>query len=78
MTSDTERFATEIFPTDYASWRHCIEVKCGVQMTPDYLQARIKVLDDTGHEETRRFEGLYGEAYRRQVLTWFRQAASEV
>lgn len=78
MTDNAEHYAAELFPTDYASWRYCIEVKCGLPLTPDYIQARIAVLADPSLEESRRFAGLYGEPYREQVLAWFRRAADEV
>jgi hypothetical protein len=77
MGDDTERYAAEVIPSDYASWRYCIEVKCGLALTQDYLRERIAVLSDTGHEETQRFARLYGNAHREQVLAWFRQAAAE-
>lgn len=77
MSNDTSRYAAELFPTDYTSWRYCIEVKCGMTFTPDFLQKRIAVLDDPNNEETRRFAKLYGEPYRAQVLEWFQRAAAE-
>ena len=30
-----------IIPTTYAEWRHCIEKKCGLALTPDYIAARL-------------------------------------
>ena len=30
MGDDTQRYAAELIPSDYASWRYCIEVKCGL------------------------------------------------
>ena len=77
MADDTERYAAELLPSDYASWRYCIEVKCGVALTPEFLQARIAVLGDPRREEARHFESLYGESYRGQILAWFRRAAAE-
>ncbi len=77
MADHTERYAEELFPGDYTSWRYCIEVKCGLALTPEFLQARIAILGDPRHEESQRFASLYGEPYREQVLAWFRQAAAE-
>lgn len=77
MANDTERYVAELIPGDYASWRYCIEVKCGLKLKPDFLQARIAVLSDQGHEETQRFARLYGNAHLHQILAWFRQAAAE-
>ena len=77
MADDTECYAAELFPGDYASWRYCIEVKCGLALTPDFLRARIAVLGDPRHLEAQRFASLYGEPYRKQVLAWFQRAAAE-
>ena len=78
MADHTERYAAELFPGDYASWRYCIEVKCGLALTPEFLRARIAVLGDPRHQESQRFARLYGEPYRKQVLAWFQRAAAEV
>jgi hypothetical protein len=77
LFDDTERYAAELIPSDYASWRYCIEVKCGLALKPDFLRARIAVLSDSRHEETRRFARLYGDTHLNRVLGWFRQAAAE-
>ncbi len=77
MADNTERYAAELFPSDYTSWRYCIEVKCGLALTPEFLKARIAVLGDPRHEESQRFASLYGESYHEQVLGWLQRAASE-
>ena len=77
MADDTERYAGELFPSNYASWRYCIEVKCGLALTPEFLQTRIAILGDPHHEESRRFAKLYGKPYYEQVLAWFQRAADE-
>ncbi|PVV22088.1 MAG: hypothetical protein B6D79_13380 [gamma proteobacterium symbiont of Ctena orbiculata] len=77
MNEKTERYADEMFPSDYESWRYCIEGKCGQSLTPEFLQARIAILGDPHHEESRRFACLYGEPWREQVLAWFQRAADE-
>ncbi|AHF04676.1 hypothetical protein MARPU_13125 [Marichromatium purpuratum 984] len=77
MVDDSERYAAELIPSDYASWRYCIEVKCALALTPAFLKARIAVLSDLGNEETQRFARLYGEAHLNRVLAWFRRAERE-
>jgi hypothetical protein len=37
MADDTERCAAVRIPSDYASWRYCIEVKCGQALKPSFL-----------------------------------------
>ncbi|WP_242475604.1 hypothetical protein [Thiohalocapsa halophila] len=61
--ADPSGYDAQLFPSDYASWRHCIEVKCGLRLTRDYVQARLAVLSDPGREETERFIRTYGRAY---------------
>ena len=74
--ANPQQQADDIYPLDFASWHHCIAVKCGVPLSADYVAERIAVLTDPGAEETQRFVRLYGEAWHQQVLTWFRLAAS--
>jgi len=76
--ADPSGYDAELFPSDYASWRHCIEVKCGLRLTRDYVQARLAVLSDPAREETERFIRTYGRAYWQQVVAWFRQAAEDM
>ena len=78
MSVDNERYAEESIPSDYASWRYCIEVKCNLALTPDFIKARIAVFGDPQNEESQRFAKMYGDPWREQVLTWFQRAASEV
>lgn len=71
------RYEEELFPQSYESWRYCIEHKCGLRLTRDYLQQRIGVLTDPQQEETLRFTRTYGNAYLAQVVAWFERAAAE-
>lgn len=59
------------------SCRLCIEVKCGIPLTRNYLCQRIAILSDPACEETRRFAAAYGQAHLDRVITWFRRAESE-
>lgn len=76
--ADRSGYDAELFPSDYPSWRYCIEVKCGLPLTPEYLAERLTVLTDPGQEETQRFIQTYGKAYWEQVLAWFQQAAADL
>ena len=31
-------------PTNYAEWRECITVHCGIPLTPDYITERLIAL----------------------------------
>jgi hypothetical protein len=76
--AEPSRYDAELFPSGYASWRHCIEVKCGLRLNRDYVQARLAVLSDPEREETERFIRTYGRPHWQKVLAWFRQAADEM
>ncbi len=77
MADETGRYAAELLPSDYASWRYCIEAKCGPASTLKVVKVRIALLGDPRHEEALRFASLYGDCSREQVLVWFRCAAAE-
>ncbi len=77
MSDDTKRYAEEMFPSSYASWRYFIEIKCGLALTPKFIQALIAVFCDPHNEESRRSASLYGEPWREQVLSWFQRVAAE-
>ncbi len=70
--------ASAPFPETYEQWQHCITVDCGLALTPEFVAARLKVWRDAGHQETRRFRKLYGEAYLAAVIGWFEQAEREL
>ena len=77
MAERIEPYASEIYPSDYMSWRYCIEVKCGVAMTPEYVASRVTAFSDPKSQESKRFAKIHGDAWREQVLTWFQRAAAE-
>jgi hypothetical protein len=71
------RYEEELLPQSYESWRYCIEHKCGLRLTRDYIQQRISILSDPQQEETQRFSRSYGPAHLAQVIAWFERAAAE-
>ena len=78
MVTPLERQAAEMFPRDYSSWRHCIEVECGIPLSPDYVAKRIAILGDSTHKETVRFAKLYGDDWHQQVLAWFQRSVYRI
>lgn len=66
-----------IIPTTYAEWRHCIEKKCGLPLTPDYVAARLAALRDPKDAHTRDFLRIYGEPHLRATIAWFERAQTE-
>ena len=66
-----------IIPTTYAEWRYCIEKKCGLALTPDYIAARLAALRDERDTHTGEFHRLYGEPHLRATIGWFERAHAE-
>ena len=65
--------AGALVPESYAAWRRCIEVDCGLELTP----ARLQALADDRDPRTRRFVAQWGEAQRQRVLGWLDEARAE-
>jgi hypothetical protein len=58
-------------PETYEQWRHCIIELCKQPLTPMYIDARIKALNDPSDYTTRKFIELYGDHQRLRTLKWF-------
>ncbi|MEM7764648.1 MAG: hypothetical protein AAF290_11240 [Pseudomonadota bacterium] len=64
-------------PVNYEQWRHCISVECGLELSPAFIEQRLKVWKDEQAQETRRFRQLYGVQYLAAVVSWFERAQKE-
>ena len=67
-----------MIPRDYKEWRHCIVVKCGIELTEAFVKARLATLRDPSAEETKKFGQRYGEPYLGQVVKWFERASKDL
>lgn len=65
----------DAIPQTYDQWRHCIEHHCGIPLTAEFAQKRIKELENPKSEHTKRFIESYGPQHHERVLSWFRQVA---
>lgn len=63
-----------IIPYDYATWQHCITVKCGLELTADFISQRLQILGNPNEYERQRFLEIYGAEHLQRVLAWFAQA----
>lgn len=63
--------------TTYEEWRHALTVTCGIPLTTAYARERVMALREPSDRATKDFTAHYGEAYLRQVITWFERAARE-
>ena len=69
---------TPVIPQTYAQWRHCIEVECGIPLTPGFIEERLAVWRNPAHDESRRFAQLYGDVHQLRVQQWFEQALASL
>ena len=67
-----------VIPTSYEQWRNCIEVRCGIPLTTEYVAKRLAELQDQKDVKTREFAKLYGANHLQQIIHWFRRAADEM
>ncbi len=63
--------ASAVIPRTYTEWRRCIEVDCGIALTPEFVAMRIEALTRNGSEEASRFARLYGSDHLQRVIGWF-------
>lgn len=71
----TER--DDVIPQTAEQWRHCIEHHCAIPLTPAFAKKRVRELEDSTNEHTRRFIASYGSEHYQRVLGWFRQVAAD-
>lgn len=67
-----------VIPASYEQWRNCIEVRCGIPLTPRYVGQRLAELQDEKHAKTKAFAKRYGPEHLQQIIAWFRRAADEM
>ncbi|MCH2191376.1 MAG: hypothetical protein MK188_10670 [Gammaproteobacteria bacterium] len=67
-----------IIPTNFEEWKHCIEVECGLKLSKQFIEMRIKSMEDSTEHYTQQFIKRYGNQYHLQVLGWFRTAHSQL
>ena len=65
-------------PENYADWKECITVYCGIPLTLAYVEQRLSALRDPSDYSTRRFIEIHGEAYLARIIGWFEQAEREL
>lgn len=67
-----------LIPQTYEQWHHCITVICQQPLTLDYIDQRIKALDDNSDYMTKKFVELYGESQLSKTQHWFKTAKEKL
>lgn len=66
-----------MIPRNYQEWHHCIVNECRIELTEQFIQQRLDVLNNSSHQETRRLIHLYGQEHLEKLITWFTAAAQD-
>ncbi|MEM1007089.1 MAG: hypothetical protein AAF625_19190 [Pseudomonadota bacterium] len=61
-------------PKTYDEWEHCITVKCGIPLTPEYIAQRIEAMQDIGDHDTQKFIERWGKDHHARTVGWFLEA----
>ncbi|HBS5820989.1 TPA: hypothetical protein MAK91_000462 [Klebsiella variicola] len=67
-----------MIPKTYPQWYRCITEECDIPLTQAFIAARLAVLENPDHQETRRFVSLYGQPHLCKVVQWFKKADEEL
>lgn len=64
-----------MIPTDFDSWKTCIEQQCGIPLTVEFAKQRLALYTNRELPETRQFIRLYGHPHYARIVHWFGQIA---
>ena len=64
--------------SSYEDWHHCIEIECGIPLTPEFIEMRLNALRNPSDLHTQKFLDEWGQAHLNQVIHWFEMARSRV
>ena len=64
-------------PRTYDEWKYCITVKCGIALTQDYINERLRALSTMNDHATAKFVQMWGAEHHQKTVSWFEQASSE-
>lgn len=65
---------TLTIPQNYREWHQCITVACGIKLDIEFIESRIKILENKNHSYTETFIQLYGKQHYENVVSWFYMA----
>ena len=59
-----------MIPLTFEEWKNCIVNDCGINLTKEFAQSRLKVYTDEGNAETVKFKKLYGKVHLERIIHW--------
>lgn len=63
-------------PQTFYEWHQCITKDYGIELTPEFIEQRLKILENNTHAETIRFIELYGEEHLYMTISWFKEVGN--
>jgi hypothetical protein len=57
----------------YEQWLNCIQVDCGIQLTPQFVEERLQTLSDQSQAETKKFVATHGEEHYEKIINWYKR-----
>lgn len=64
-----------MIPITFEEWKNCIEKKCQIELTEEFVVGRLKVYENKKNPETRDFIALYGEQHLNNIIHWLKRAS---
>jgi len=58
-----------VIPRTFDTWRECIEHGCGIALTQEFAEQRLRVYTDRLHSETKQFIALYGGEHYQNIIS---------
>lgn len=62
-----------MIPLTFEEWKNCIVNDCGINLTKEFAEGRLKVYTDQANAETIKFKKLYGEEHLERVVHWLKK-----
>jgi len=63
-----------MIPESFREWRDCIENKCKILLSAQFIDDRLSVYSNENSTETIKFKGLYGEEHLQNIINWLETA----
>ena len=55
-------------PSKYDEWKYCITVKCGISLTQDYINERLRALSTMKDHSTVKFVEMWGPEHHQKTV----------
>ena len=67
-----------ILKQSYEDWKSCLFSGKGQKFSRDFLESRLSIMEDEKHPEHAKFIDAYGQEYCLLIISYFKQALSEI